>query len=70
MAEETIDRAIEVCGLEPSRECQTLGLLLEGGHTWTPTQFIRLIQDYGLDTPVGITVLRAGYCGRYHRTTV
>ena len=52
MAEETVDRAIEVCGLKPVRGCLTKGLLLHGAHGWTPTLFIRLIQDFGLDAGV------------------
>ena len=31
---------------------ETDGLLLEGAHTWTPTMFIRLVQDLGVDTAV------------------
>lgn len=34
------------------QESQTDGLLLEGGHTWTPTMFIRLVQDFGLESEV------------------
>ena len=59
MAEETVDRAIEVCGLKPVRGCLTKGLLLHGAHGWTPTLFIRLIQDFGLDDGV-----------RYHESSM
>lgn len=52
MAEETIDKAVEVCKLKPKNACVTKGLLLEGAHGWTPTLFIRLIQDFGLDSEV------------------
>lgn len=52
MAEETLDKAIEVCGLKPSKPCQTKGLLLDGAHGWTPTLFIRLVQDFGLENEV------------------
>ena len=52
MAEETLDKAINVCGLKPERSCQTLGLLLDGAHEWTPTMHIRLVQDFGLDVKV------------------
>ena len=52
MAQETVDKAIEVCGLKPVRGCLTKGLLLHGAHGWTPTLFIRLIQDFGLDAGV------------------
>ena len=52
MAQETVDRAIEVCGLEPLSDCLTAGLKLEGAHGWSPTMFIRLVQDFGMDTQV------------------
>ena len=52
MAEETVDECVRVAGLTPERKCQTVGLLLEGAHGWNPTMFIRLVQDYGLDTQV------------------
>ena len=53
MAEETVDECVRVCpDLKPQRNCQTMGLLLEGAHGWNPTMFIRLVQDYGLDTQV------------------
>ena len=38
--------------LHPARNCQTKGLLLEGAHAWSPTMFIRLVQDYGLESEV------------------
>ncbi|KAK2584210.1 hypothetical protein KPH14_006630 [Odynerus spinipes] len=49
MAQETIDAAIKACDLKPTRDCQTEGLLLEGAHGWTPTMYIRLVQDFGLE---------------------
>ncbi|KAK6165529.1 hypothetical protein SNE40_022443 [Patella caerulea] len=52
MAEETIDKAIEVCDLKPVRDCCTTGLLLDGAHSWSPTKFIRLVQDFGLENEV------------------
>ncbi|XP_012945829.2 glycerol-3-phosphate dehydrogenase, mitochondrial [Aplysia californica] len=52
MAEETMDKAIEVCDLKPSNPCRTKGLLLDGAHGWSPTLFIRLVQDYGLENAV------------------
>ena len=54
MAEETVDAAIKACGLKPKTEMSTLGLFLEGGHHWTPTSFIKLVQNYGLETEVAI----------------
>lgn len=52
MAEETVDKCVEVCKLKASHKCSTKGLLLEGAHGWTPTLFIRLIQDFGIDVEV------------------
>ncbi len=52
MAEETVDEAIKVCKLKAANGCVTTGLLLDGAHGYTPTLFIRLIQDFGLDTNV------------------
>ncbi|KAK1117562.1 glycerol-3-phosphate dehydrogenase [Melipona bicolor] len=52
MAEETIDAAIKACDLKPERPCQTNGFLLEGAHGWSPTMYIRLVQDFGLECEV------------------
>ncbi|CAH8470944.1 unnamed protein product [Heterobilharzia americana] len=52
MAEETVDRAIEVCGLKPKNHCRTKGLLLEGAHGWSPNLFIQIVQEYGMDVDV------------------
>ena len=47
-----MDRTVEVCGLETKNACVTKGLLLEGAHQWSPTMFIRLVQDFGLENEV------------------
>ncbi|XP_011159595.2 glycerol-3-phosphate dehydrogenase, mitochondrial isoform X2 [Solenopsis invicta] len=52
MAQETIDAAIKACNLEPERPCQTDGFLLEGAQGWSPTMYIRLVQDFGLECEV------------------
>lgn len=53
MAEHTIDAAIKACDLKPARaECLTDRLQIEGSHGWTPTMYIRLVQDFGLDCEV------------------
>ncbi|XP_047469903.1 glycerol-3-phosphate dehydrogenase, mitochondrial-like isoform X2 [Penaeus chinensis] len=53
MATETLDAAIQSSSLSPvHQESQTDGLLLEGAHSWTPTMFIRLVQDFGLESEV------------------
>ncbi|XP_046386754.1 glycerol-3-phosphate dehydrogenase, mitochondrial [Ischnura elegans] len=50
MAADTIDAAIKATGLKPAcQSSQTKGLYLEGGHNWSPTMFIRLVQDFGLE---------------------
>lgn len=62
MAEETMDAAVKAMGLTagPSR---TMGLALEGGQDWTPTLYIRLVQDYGLENEVA-QHLAATYGGK------
>ena len=52
MAYETIDKVVEINNFEVGPS-ETDGLFLEGGHTWTPTTFIRLAQDLGVDTAGG-----------------
>jgi len=54
MAQEAVDAAISDNpeALGHASGCQTLGLLLEGGKDWTPTLYIRLVQDYGLEPEV------------------
>ncbi|CAM9323569.1 unnamed protein product [Lampetra planeri] len=51
MAEETLDVAIKSHGIN-AEPCKTVGLMLEGAKGWTPTLFIRLVQDYGLESEV------------------
>ncbi|XP_022616157.1 glycerol-3-phosphate dehydrogenase, mitochondrial isoform X1 [Seriola dumerili] len=51
MAEETLDAAIKAHGLS-AESCKTVGLMLEGAKGWTPTLYIRLVQDYGLEIEV------------------
>lgn len=52
MAEETVDRAIEEFDLKPIHPCTTHQIKLMGGHAWSKTMFIKLIQQFGLDTEV------------------
>lgn len=60
MAAETIDAAIKACNLNPVKpECQTDGLMIEGGHNWTPTMYIRLVQDFGLECEVAEHLAKA-----------
>ncbi|TCD64224.1 mitochondrial glycerol-3-phosphate dehydrogenase [Steccherinum ochraceum] len=54
MAEETVDRAIEVFGLQGKVKsgCVTESLRLVGSHGWSRNMFIGLIQRFGLETEV------------------
>ncbi|KAL5285992.1 GPD2 family protein [Megaselia abdita] len=53
MAEHTIDAAIKACNLKPERpESVTHLMKIEGGQGWTPTMYIRLVQDFGLECEV------------------
>jgi glycerol-3-phosphate dehydrogenase len=52
MAEETVDKAIEVFGLVPTGPCVTTKTLLLGSHHWSKSMFIKLIQHFGLETEV------------------
>lgn len=41
------------CNLKPEKpECQTTTVKIEGAHGWTPTMYIRLVQDFGLEVEV------------------
>ncbi|XP_069838823.1 glycerol-3-phosphate dehydrogenase, mitochondrial [Dendropsophus ebraccatus] len=51
MAEDTLDAAVKAHGLKAG-PCKTVGLFLEGGKDWSPTLYIRLVQDYGLESEV------------------
>ncbi|KAL1022054.1 hypothetical protein UPYG_G00021610 [Umbra pygmaea] len=62
MAEETVDAAVAAHGLG-GVSSKTLGLMLEGGKDWTPTMYIRLVQDYGLENEVA-QHLAATYGGK------
>lgn len=53
MAEETVDAMLKANPeIKAKRGVQTSGLILEGGHNYTPTMFIRLVQDYGVEPEV------------------
>ncbi|KAG6940014.1 glycerol-3-phosphate dehydrogenase 2 [Chelydra serpentina] len=51
MAQDTIDAAIQAHNLKAG-PCKTVGLLLQGAKDWSPTLYIRLVQDYGLESEV------------------
>ncbi|GAA98993.1 uncharacterized protein L969DRAFT_548382 [Mixia osmundae IAM 14324] len=54
MAEETVDAAVEAFGLQASvqRPCRTEKLKLLGSHGWHKNLYIRLVQQFGLETEV------------------
>ena len=52
MSRDTVDKVVEVGGLNDPHGCQTDGFILMGGDGWQPTMFIRLVQDYGVDVDV------------------
>lgn len=47
------------CNLKPERECQTEWIRVEGAQGWTPTMYIRLVQDFGLDMEVALHLQQA-----------
>ncbi|KAM4697644.1 glycerol-3-phosphate dehydrogenase, mitochondrial [Rhinophrynus dorsalis] len=51
MAQDTLDAAVKAHNLKAG-PCRTVGLVLEGGKDWTPTLYIHLVQDYGLESEV------------------
>ncbi|NWX42176.1 GPDM protein, partial [Steatornis caripensis] len=51
MAQDTIDAAIQAHGLKAGSS-KTIGLQLQGAEDWSPTLYIRLVQDYGLEREV------------------
>ncbi|KAF9365250.1 mitochondrial glycerol-3-phosphate dehydrogenase [Mortierella sp. NVP85] len=52
MAEETVDAAIKEFNLQPVRGCTTDRVKLIGSHGYSDTMFIRLIQQFGLETEI------------------
>ncbi|GAA6041779.1 hypothetical protein JCM8097_007156 [Rhodosporidiobolus ruineniae] len=52
MAEETVDRAIKEYSLKPKRGCITKDVQLVGSQGWTKLMFIKLIQQFGLESDV------------------
>ena len=53
MASDTVDEAVKCCRLKPEfKNCQTDGLILEGGEGYTPNLYIKLVQDYGIDIEI------------------
>lgn len=52
MAEETVDAAVKEFDLTPNGPTQTHHLKLIGGHAWSKVMYIKLLQEYGLETEV------------------
>ncbi|KAI9480753.1 MAG: FAD dependent oxidoreductase-domain-containing protein [Benjaminiella poitrasii] len=59
MAEETVDKAIEVFNLNPKQKCQTEHVQLIGSKGYNNTMFIRLVQEHGMDTEVAQHLARS-----------
>lgn len=55
MAKDAIDAAVEAHNLKAGSS-KTLGLQLQGAEDWSPTLYIRLVQDYGLESEVSYGV--------------
>ncbi|XP_026708875.1 glycerol-3-phosphate dehydrogenase, mitochondrial [Athene cunicularia] len=51
MAQDTIDAAVQAHDLKAGSS-KTIGLQLQGAEDWSPTLYIRLVQDYGLESEV------------------
>jgi glycerol-3-phosphate dehydrogenase len=56
MAEDTVNRLVQVGGFKDESGCLTNGYMLDGGEGWHPTHFIRLVQDHGIDVEVSVWV--------------
>jgi len=56
MAQDTVDKVVQVGKFDKASSCRTDGLLLVGGDNYYPTLFITLIQDYGLDEEVCVNI--------------
>src|SRR5690242_20125946 len=54
MAEETLDTAIATFHLSPKSPCVTERVRLIGSHGYSKTMFIKLIQNFGLETEVAL----------------
>ena len=52
MAQDVVDVAVKSSELSGAKACATDGRLLEGADGWTPTYFIRLVQQFGIEPEV------------------
>ncbi|EGT34046.1 hypothetical protein CAEBREN_24119 [Caenorhabditis brenneri] len=52
MAEETMDKVVEVNKLEDATSCVTRGMMFEGGHNWNPMLYRTIAREYGLEEQV------------------
>ncbi len=59
MAEHTLDAAVKACDLKADRPCVTESIQIEGAHGWSPTYYIRLVQDFGLEMEVAQHLAKA-----------
>lgn len=51
MAQDALDAAVQAHSLRAGSS-RTISLQLEGAEDWSPTLYIRLVQDYGLESEV------------------
>ncbi|XP_054827497.1 glycerol-3-phosphate dehydrogenase, mitochondrial [Eublepharis macularius] len=51
MSQDAVDAAVKAHNLQAD-PCKTIGLFLQGADGWSPTLYIRLVQDYGLENEV------------------
>ena len=61
---------MQVAGLTDEKGCMTDGFFLVGGEGWSPTLFIRLIQDYGFDIDVRTSACTCMYTVHVHAPSV
>uniref|UniRef100_A0A1I7U8F5 Glycerol-3-phosphate dehydrogenase n=1 Tax=Caenorhabditis tropicalis TaxID=1561998 RepID=A0A1I7U8F5_9PELO len=52
MAEETMDKVVDVHKLENAKPCVTRGLKFEGGHNYNPMLYRTISREYGLEEEV------------------
>lgn len=54
MSEHLVDRILKEHPdlKKKAKPCQTIGLKLEGGEDWTPTLYLQIVQEYGMEPEV------------------
>ncbi len=62
MAEETVDEALKVFNLTAPEKCQTDHIKLIGGHAWSKTMFIKLIQQVRIADAAAVSLVNNISC--------